>query len=237
MLNYLIIDLLILIPVMLIALKWKFNYYKFIVPLIISIVVVGGAYIIWDILVTEIGHWSFNDDYLIGIRIAGLPLEEILFFGVVPFACLFIFENLNFFLKEKKVFYNPFYYATIPILLIGVGIIYLHQGYTMLALFSVAALFLIAICIAPDILNSKLFWFYIILSFIPFILFNFLLTSIPIVLYNPDAIWGGDGWWNGRVFTIPLEDFFYNFSMLSFYFLVYIKAKAIVLNNKKYDSY
>jgi hypothetical protein len=56
---------------------------------------------------------------------------------------------------------------------------------------------------------------------IPFIIFNYLLTSIPIVSYNANAIWGADGLWNGRFFTIPLEDFFYNFSMLSFYLLVY----------------
>jgi hypothetical protein len=49
------------------------------------------------------------------------------------------------------------------------------------------------------------------------------------------AIWGGDGLWNGRFFTIPLEDFFYNFSMLSFYLLVYrfFKKRWITLNDKK----
>jgi lycopene cyclase domain-containing protein len=229
MLNYLIIDLLILIPVMLIALKWKFNYYKFIIPLLISIFVVGTSYIIWDIIVTEIGHWSFNDKYLVGIRILGLPLEEILFFVVVPVACLFIYENLNYFLKDSRLYFNPFYYASIALLIIGLGIIYSYQGYTMLALFSVAAFLFIASFVAPEVLRSKLFWLYIIVSFIPFIIFNFLLTSIPIVLYNPIEIWGGHGWWNGRFLTIPLEDFFYNFSMLGFYFLVYIKAKTILI--------
>ena len=233
MLNYLIIDLLILIPVMVIALKWKFNYYKYIVPLIISILIVGTAYIIWDIIVTEIGHWSFNDDYLVGLRFFGLPLEEILFFIVVPFACLFIYENLNFFFKDSKGYYNPFLYLIIALSFIALGLIYSNQGYTMLALFSVGSFFLFAIFFAPEILRSKLFWSYIIISFIPFIIFNFLLTSIPIVLYNPDAIWGGDGWWNGRIFTIPLEDFFYNFSMLSFYFFVYIKAKSALIKSKK----
>jgi lycopene cyclase domain-containing protein len=218
---------------MLIALKWKFNYYKFIIPLLISIFVVGTSYIIWDIIVTEIGHWSFNDDYLVGIRILGLPLEEMLFFVVVPFACLFIYENLNYFFKDSKVYLNPYHAAMVPVLLIALGIIYSHQGYTMLTLFSVATFLFVAIFFAPEILRSRLFWFYMILSFIPFIIFNFLLTSIPIVLYNPTMIWGGDGWWNGRFLTVPLEDFFYNFSMLGFYFLVYIKAKSILIINKK----
>jgi len=232
MLNYLIIDLLILIPVMLIALKWKFNYYRYIKPLLISILIVGAAYIIWDIIVTELGHWAFNDDYLIDIRFLGLPLEEMLFFVVVPFACIFIFENLNFFLKDSKVPYQPYFYIILSIFLIIIGLIFNNQGYTMIVMFSCAIFFLIAILLAPEILEAKLFWYYIIFSFIPFIIFNFLLTSIPIVLYNPDAIWGGDGWWNGRIFTIPIEDFFYNFSMLSFYFLVYIKAKSRFIKDK-----
>jgi len=72
------------------------------------------------------------------------------------------------------------------------------------------------------------YWLYIIISFIPFMIFNYLLTSLIVVYYNPKAIWGI------RVTTIPLEDFFYNFSMLSFYLMayVYFKNKWIVDNKK-----
>jgi hypothetical protein len=68
---------------------------------------------------------------------------------------------------------------------------------------------------------------------IPFMIFNYLLTSIPIVTYAPNAIWGGDGLWNGRFFTIPIEDFFYNFSMLSFYLLLYLYFKKRWIEPKK----
>ena len=33
------------------------------------------------------------------------------------------------------------------------------------------------------------------------------------------------GWWNGRFLTIPLEDFFYNYSLLSLYLLAYLMLK------------
>jgi lycopene cyclase domain-containing protein len=46
-------------------------------------------------------------------------------------------------------------------------------------------------------------------------IFNSVLTALPVVEYNSVAIWGV------RFGTIPVEDFFYNYSMLSFYLLFY----------------
>jgi lycopene cyclase domain-containing protein len=112
------------------------------------------------------------------------------------------------------------------------GIAFYHQDYTILALMSCAFFFIVAVWRFPDILQSRNYWLYILISMIPFIIFNYLLTSTPIVLYKPDAIWGGDGLWNGRFLTIPLEDFFYNFSMLSFYLVVYLYFKKRWLSNK-----
>lgn len=51
--------------------------------------------------------------------------------------------------------------------------------------------------------------------YIPFGIFNGILTGIPVVEYNPQAILG----W--RLGTIPAEDFIYNFSYLGFVVLAY----------------
>jgi len=224
-LNYLIIDILILIFPLIFTFTWKFKYYKFFKPLSVSIFIVGISYIIWDILVTARGDWWFNEEFLVGIEIFGLPLEEIMFFIVVPFACIFIYENLQYFVKDKKVFFNKWIYLSLAGLFIVLGLIFYKQDYTVLAMFSCALFFILTPTLYPELLKSRNFWLYIILSFIPFIIFNYLLTSLIVVGYSPEAIWGGDGLWNGRFFTIPLEDFFYNFSMLSFYLLVYVYFK------------
>jgi lycopene cyclase domain-containing protein len=50
-------------------------------------------------------------------------------------------------------------------------------------------------------------------------IFNHVLTSLPVVSYSPQAITGL------RVGTIPVEDFFYNFSLLSFYLIIYLFAE------------
>lgn len=220
-LNYLLLDLLIIIFPLLLSFKWKFAYYRYYKALLPAIVIVGGGYIIWDSIVTARGDWSFNYTYLSGITFIGLPLEEILFFVVVPYSCIFIYENLEFFLPDKKLGFHRLVYMGLIILFIIGGLVFYHQDYTILALMSCAFFFLVAVWRFPDILQSRNYWLYIGISMIPFIIFNYLLTSTPIVTYNPVAIWGGDGAWNGRFFTIPLEDFFYNFSMLSFYLLVY----------------
>ena len=222
---YLALDILILIFPLLFSFKWVFPYYKNYKPLFASILIVGGAYILWDILVTFRGDWWFNHDYLVdlGFTISGIPLEEALFFVVVPYSCIFIYENLQYFFKDKKVTFNKWVYYILSAIMFLAGIMFYYQDYTILSLFSVGTFLVIAATWFPDLLQSRNYWSYILISFIAFIIFNYLLTSIPIVLYNPDAIWGGtvDQLWYGRFITIPFEDFFYNFSMLSFYLLVY----------------
>jgi lycopene cyclase domain-containing protein len=225
-LNYITLDFLILIFPLILSFKWKFRYYKYYKPLFASITIVGLAYIIWDAIVTFRGDWWFNKEYLIGFEIAGLPIEEILFFIVVPYSCIFIYENLVYFIKDKEILYNKYFYYLLSILFIIFGLIFYYQDYTILSLLSCALFFFIANQFYPNILKSRNFWLYIFISFVAFLIFNYLLTSTIIVFYNPGAIWGI------RITTIPLEDFFYNFSMLSFYLMFYKIFKRKLIKEK-----
>ena len=96
-------------------------------------------------------------------------------------------------------FNNQYYTATIFILL----------GITLLGLFK----------INPELFRSKIYWYFIALTYLPFFIVNYSLTSIPVVIYNSNAIWGI------RITTIPLEDFFYSFTMLTLYLFVYLKFR------------
>jgi lycopene cyclase domain-containing protein len=231
--NYLLLDILIILFPFLLSFKWKFAYYRYFKALFPSIAIVGLGYIIWDAIVTARGDWAFNYDYLSGVSIVGLPVEEILFFIVVPYSCIFIYENLEFFLPDKKIPFNRYFYIMIIIIFFVGGLVFYYQDYTLLALMSCGFFFLVVLILKPELLQSRNYWLYIGISMIPFIIFNYLLTSIPIVTYNQTAIWGGDGLWNGRFFTIPLEDFFYNYSMLSLYLTVYLAFKKRWLLIKK----
>jgi len=63
--------------------RWKYSFMA-IFPVLV-------VFIVWDALVTG-RHWWFNDQYIIGFKIAGLPIEEWLFFICIPFSVLFVWE-------------------------------------------------------------------------------------------------------------------------------------------------
>jgi lycopene cyclase domain-containing protein len=82
------------------------KFYRNISGLIISILVTVVLFGIWDVLATARGHWWFEPDKIWGIHFINLPLEEWLFFIVIPFCCLFTWETIKFIknlLKKNKI--------------------------------------------------------------------------------------------------------------------------------------
>lgn len=62
------------------------------------VVVFGG----WDLLAHRVGHWSFSDRYTLGVRLAGLPVEEWLFFLVVPICTVLTYEAVGRLLDRRR---------------------------------------------------------------------------------------------------------------------------------------
>jgi lycopene cyclase domain-containing protein len=57
---------------------------------LVPVVVLFGA---WDVLEIRAGAWTYDPRYLVGVTLPGrLPLEELLFFVVVPLCALLTFE-------------------------------------------------------------------------------------------------------------------------------------------------
>jgi len=149
------------------------------------------------------------------IKAFGLPAEEILFFITTPFSCLFIFEVLSYFKKDKIIAFNKFRIYGAILFILGLALAYHAQAYTSFALIMTASFLFAASRFSWNILFSLNFWRYIAICYVPFLIFNGILTSVPIVQYNPHAIWGL------RIISIPFEDVFYNFSYLGFTLLAY----------------
>ena len=68
-----------------------------------AMAITAGLFILWDVLYTSLGVWSFNADYLIGINLANLPLEEWLFFICIPYACVFTYHCFDQLISKKKL--------------------------------------------------------------------------------------------------------------------------------------
>lgn len=57
------------------------------------IMIIFGA---WDILATYRHHWYFDPQAVWDIRIVNLPVEEVLFFAIIPFCCIFTWEAMKY---------------------------------------------------------------------------------------------------------------------------------------------
>lgn len=218
--TYLLINILIIFFPLILSFDKNLKFYKKVPYVLQSIALISTAYIVWDIIATERGDWAFNPEHLIGSYFLGLPIEEILFFITVPYSCIFIYETVSFYIKEIRLNINNKLFVVPSILLMISGGIYYDRNYSFTVSVFAAAFFMGAILFKKSILNSRNFWITILISFIPFLIVNYFLTSIPVVTYNETAFSGK------RFLTIPYEDFLYSFSMISLWILFYELAKG-----------
>ena len=109
-----------------------YRRFRFILP---GILVTGTVYILWDIWFTRLGIWGFNHHYTLDLYMFHLPVEEWLFFLVVPYCCFFLYEVLRYFVKR---FRHPLASRiTIIALLVLFGVMIpfaYHKIYTLTAL-------------------------------------------------------------------------------------------------------
>lgn len=133
----------------------------------------------------------------------------------VPYACLFTYECIKHYLPEKILTISN-YYNIVGVLLITFGLLNYERLYTF-TIFILAGLVWIIFVTEKQLFSSRNYWLYIALSLIGFIAVNMILTGIPIVIYNPEAILGI------RIGSIPIEDFCYFFIMNTAFLYVYLK--------------
>lgn len=63
--------------------------------LLVTLAPVVAAFAGWDLIAVHRGDWWFSARYTLGPRLAGLPLEEWLFFAVVPVCAVLTYEVLG----------------------------------------------------------------------------------------------------------------------------------------------
>jgi len=183
--------------------KWKGVFIASLIPALL--------FILWDIRFTAAEVWSFSSDHVLGFFFWGLPLEEMLFFILVPFCCLFIYYCVRaYFPSLNFQFEAGIMMRILAFLLLGIAVFNMSRDYTSWTSI-LLALYIGLVYTKPD-------WFpgfradYFLASYglilIPFLIVNGVLTAIPVVSYNDLENVGF------RIYTIPVEDVFYGMLLI-----------------------
>ncbi len=199
----------------------KVSFYRDWKSFLLSMFPVSVFYILWDIIFTNLNVWKFNPDFLIGQYFANIPIEEYVFFIIIPYCCLFIYACLKTYFPVI-VYTNYSLFFSVGLILLSIAIIVLHpkQLYTV----TTFGLLLLSLCYftlshkTQYLPHTYLSW---IIALVPMALVNGVLTGKPILIYTATENMGI------RIGTIPLEDFFYNliYMLWMIYFYEFWKSK------------
>ncbi|HET6227525.1 MAG TPA: lycopene cyclase domain-containing protein [Bacteroidia bacterium] len=184
--------------------KWKYVWVAILLPAVL--------FIAWDEYFTQLGVWGFNEKYLSGIYIGSLPLEEVLFFICIPYACVFTYEALNYlFKKDYLAPYQKIISVILTVSTLLLGFININKWYTCTTFFGLSVYLLILQYILKSTFLSRFYFAYLFIL-IPFFVVNGILTGTliddPVVWYNNTENLAV------RIGTIPVEDIFYGMLLI-----------------------
>jgi len=224
---YLLLDIFTLACPVALSFDKRVQYFKQWRNVLLASTIVAIPFLLWDIYFTHIGVWGFNPDYLVGISVFGLPIEEILFFWVVPMACVFVYECCKYYFRKV-----PWFWFNVAVQVgLVIYIIFLNSE-------NVSGWYTLSACITG--MFVLYFWFSskkvpqigiaYVLCLIPFLFVNGVLTGSwieePIVWYNSKEFS------DIRFGTIPIEDAVYGFTLIVANILVYEKLRSLKKKNE-----
>ena len=210
--TYLLVDLSAIFVPLIAGFHPKLKFYKNPFAVFVPILLAAIPFILADHLFTHMGVWGFNPNYLTGIYIFNLPLEEYLFFICIPFSCLFTYHcfrvfNISWLSKNAGKKMAQF----LILFLIIVGTYFYDRWYTVTTFFALAIAMFFVLVKMQNFNFGRFFSVYSILL-IPFFICNGILTGTgpdqPVVWYNDLENMGI------RMFTIPFEDTFYGMLLI-----------------------
>ncbi len=187
-----------------------------------AVILTSLLFIIWDYWFVRQSVWHFNDHYILGVKLFQLPVEEWLFFIIIPYACFFIYEVTRYFFRLKRfkeLFFGLHFILIIAFLFLGFW--YQEYLYTFVCFITAACLMIIMGFI--QFIKKRLPYFYVswFLTLIPFLFINGVLTYLPVVVYNNEQITGM------RLLSIPVEDVVYLLILMFINFSIYEILKSL----------
>ncbi|MEJ3743690.1 lycopene cyclase domain-containing protein [Actinomycetes bacterium KLBMP 9797] len=69
--------------------------------LLLTVLPVAALFVAWDLAAIAAGHWTFDPEQITGLLLpGGLPVDELLFFLVVPLCAILGFEAVRKVLRD-----------------------------------------------------------------------------------------------------------------------------------------
>jgi len=225
--TYLLIEFFAIIICFIASFDKRIQFNKHFGAFLLASTIVAIPFIAWDIGFTATGVWWFNADYTIGLTLAGLPMEEWLFFFCIPFSCVFTYYCLDkfFSLSWANAFNNIIVFVG-SIVCVLIALLHPDKTYTFVTaiIATITLLYLHFVVKKEWIGQASLAYTVLMLGFFPV---NGLLTGAglesPIVNYNPEEIL------NILMLTIPIEDAVYGYSqfLMVIYFFKMFQGKRV----------
>jgi lycopene cyclase domain-containing protein len=214
--EYLLFNFFVAIFPLVSAIVYKRTKKPLVLPAIISLLISAIIFISWDIAVTDY-FWNFNQNYILGIKFIRIPLEEMLFFFTVPFACLFLYVNFTQLFKSEKILNRNLILEIISVIFFLSGCFFiLKKYYTALVFLYLVVIWFFDLFLLKTKLTTKVvYWYFMAIVFLLTFIFNYYLTKRPVVIYNDSVNL------NIRLLTIPVEDFIYGISLITTVLVLY----------------
>lgn len=218
--EYLVFDLVVLGPLVLMALarpRWVDGAVR---PALWATAWAAVPFVAWDAAVAG-RHWWFSEAYTLGPKLFGLPLEELGFFLVVPLGCLTFWELA---LKATTARPHPAlrlaFLLPAALLLPAAWAWSTGREYTAMSCLALALAALLDAFLGTAVLSLPKGWAHLGATVGFTAVFNGYLTARPVVLYDERFQIPF------RVGTIPLEDFGFGLALVLLTTALYQRARG-----------
>ncbi len=171
--------------------------------------IVSLFFMVWDYFFNRWGVWGFNSEYVIGTYVMGLPVEELLWFYLIPFCSLFIYHLCELRIRLKAEWDRKLEIVC-GILFLLFYAIHFDKAYSVVS----CGASVVVLCMGRlwKVQGFGVFLVSFLINLVPMYIFNGMLTGLftegALVQYNAGEF-SGIRWG-----SYPLEDIGFGFAFL-----------------------
>ncbi len=157
---------------------------KYFIP---AIIFTEAVFIIWNNRFAQMGIWSYNPDYLSGKEIFNLPWEIWLYYIVISWVSLFIYEWVK--IKFSRIQLANVFVVVSLVLLVVFGLI---AFFFKAKIYTFFTFFLLTIYFGYTLFRNRFkrhltgFYLTFFILLIPYFLLSLILVTLPVISYLPE---------------------------------------------------